>query len=131
MCVVFCALTLLAGPFAAYAKNPSDSYKIVVRLTYFCGHSSSYGSRVSWCKVSRATPDKTLAADTNIFPYGTEINVPGWGICRVEDTGTDVVRRRASGRRLPVLDMYVASKQRMQHCSNVMPEYVEVIVYPL
>lgn len=114
-----------------HAEKPPDSYKVMVRLTYYCGDSSDFGNRVSWRKVSRATHNKTLAADTALFPYGTEIEVPGWGRCRVEDTGPDVIRRRASGRKkLPVLDLYVTSRQKVEHCSKVMPEYVEVTVYP-
>ncbi len=32
----------------------------------------------------------TLAADTSIFPFGTIIQIPGYGYGRVEDRGSDI-----------------------------------------
>ncbi len=29
----------------------------------------------------------TIAADTRFYPFGTVMDVPGYGMCRVEDTG--------------------------------------------
>ena len=36
---------------------------------------------------SKAKPGRTIAADTNIFPFGTKLKVPGYGTGIVEDRG--------------------------------------------
>jgi len=36
---------------------------------------------------SKAKPGRTIAADTSVFPFGTKLKVPGYGIGIVEDRG--------------------------------------------
>ncbi len=38
---------------------------------------------------SEAQPG-TIAADTRFYPFGTVMDVPGYGMGRVEDTGGDI-----------------------------------------
>jgi 3D (Asp-Asp-Asp) domain-containing protein len=40
--------------------------------------------------VQTAEMSGTIAADPSIFPYGTQLNVPGYGEGVVEDTGSRV-----------------------------------------
>ncbi len=45
----------------------------------------------------------TIAADTNLFPYGTIIHVPGYGHGRVEDQGREIKGRK--------IDLFFPSRQ--------------------
>jgi 3D (Asp-Asp-Asp) domain-containing protein len=105
----------------------SASSQIVrVRLTFYSGQDDQWGDRVAWDKVSRAKKGRTVAADPAVFPYGTWLHIPGFGKMRVEDTGTAVKSRAASGGRDPVIDVYVGEESEVNRLSASLPEYVEV-----
>ena len=53
----------------------------------------------------------TLAADTSLFPFGTIILVPGYGVGRVEDRGRDIVGQR--------LDLFFPSHQEAAQWGRV------------
>lgn len=102
--------------------------KIKVRVTFYSGQDDQWGSRVAWSKIERAKKGRTIAADPNIFPYGTWIEVPGFGKLRVEDTGTDVKSKKASNGEYPVIDIYVENEEEVLRLAACSPEYIEIVV---
>jgi 3D (Asp-Asp-Asp) domain-containing protein len=103
--------------------------KMRVRLTFYSGQDDQWGSRVAWQAVPKAKRGRTVAADPSILPYGTWVHIPGFGKMRVEDTGTAVKARTASGGQIPVIDVYVGSESEVSRLSNATPEYVSVLIY--
>ncbi len=97
-----------------------------VRLTFYTGKDDHWGSRVAWGKVDQAKRGRTAAADPTVFPYGTWIDVPGFGKLRVEDTGTAVKARKASGGKEPVIDIYIEDEDEAERLASSTPDYVEI-----
>lgn len=100
--------------------------KVRVRLTFYSGKDDQWGSRVAWREVLQAKLGRTVAADPTLFPYGTWIHIPGFGVHRVEDTGTAVKSRKASAGKDPVIDIYVGEESEVNRLANSTPEYVEI-----
>jgi 3D (Asp-Asp-Asp) domain-containing protein len=119
-------------PAKAIVSNPEvkgmspEPKKMRVRLTFYSGQDDLWGSRVAWSQVKEAKRGRTVAADPTIFPYGTWIEVPGFGKLRVEDTGTAVKSRKASGGREPVIDVYVGDDKEAWRLASGRPHYVEI-----
>jgi 3D (Asp-Asp-Asp) domain-containing protein len=61
---------LLLRPVYAYGPQKGEKKKIGVTAS-----------------GKKATPGRTIAADTSIYPFGTKINIPGYGWGVVEDRG--------------------------------------------
>lgn len=97
-----------------------------VRLTFYSGKDDRWGSRVAWDQAGRARRGRTVAADPTILPYGTWIAVPGFGKLRVEDTGSAVKTKKASGGREPVIDVYVGDAMEVARIARATPHYVEI-----
>lgn len=122
----------MRSPFKTFDSStdrPSiipSQQKVRVRLTFYSGQDDQWGDRVAWEKVRRAKKGRTVAADPAVFPYGTWLHIPGFGDMRVEDTGSAVKARVASGGKDPVVDVYVAEEKEVNRLSSILPEYVEV-----
>jgi 3D (Asp-Asp-Asp) domain-containing protein len=97
-----------------------------VRLTFYSGEMDQWGDRVAWQKVARASRGRTVAADPKIFPYGTCIEIPGFGRRRVEDTGSAVKAKVASRGSAPIIDVYVGCEKEVWRLAAKTPEYVDI-----
>lgn len=104
----------------------AEPRKVRVRLTFYSGQDDQWGSRVAWGKVAKAERGRTAAADPAVFPYGTWIEVPGFGKLRVEDTGSAVKSRKASDGKEPVIDIYVGDEREAMRLAGSTPDYVEI-----
>ncbi|MDD2709997.1 MAG: 3D domain-containing protein [Verrucomicrobiae bacterium] len=102
--------------------------KMRVRLTFYSPNDDGWGNQVAWPEVENATEGRTAAADPVILPFGTWIDVPGFGKRRIEDTGTAVKSRKASQGREPVVDLYVEDQEKMRHLSIETPDYMDISV---
>jgi 3D (Asp-Asp-Asp) domain-containing protein len=61
------------------------------------------------------------AVDPAIIPYGSKIHIEGWGTFTAVDTGTAVKSRKASGGKLPVIDIFCQSKQEAERLCKSRP----------
>ena len=69
---------------------------------------------------AKAQEGVTVAVDPDQIPYGSQVRIPslapfsqkGDGVFTAHDTGADVVNRRASGGKLPILDVYVDGQDK-------------------
>ncbi len=95
------------------AAAANDATQMVVRVTGYCNCGRCCGWRRSWFGLGRPVYSKgrlkgrpkkvgvtargtrakrgTIAADVKVFPFGTELVVPGYGKGVVEDTGGAIV----------------------------------------
>ncbi|HCU70859.1 MAG TPA: hypothetical protein DIC35_03880 [Candidatus Moranbacteria bacterium] len=100
----FCLISGLIKPAYAASKEISEIKDVEVKVTayytpernqekYVCG-SYKEDKRLNGTeeKTSSGTIPKsgTIAADPNIFPLGTILYVPGYGMGKVEDVGHDI-----------------------------------------
>ena len=54
--------------------------------------------------------------------------IPGFGKLRVEDTGTAVKAKTASGGRHPVIDIYVGKDSEVWRLAASTPHYIDILV---
>jgi hypothetical protein len=95
------------------------SKKIKVRVTaYWCGQdpdTSRFRSSTGYTLKS----GRTCAVDPKIIPYGSTVVINGKEFKAI-DTGTDVIRKKASRGKLPVVDLfYKTEKQAMVALDNM------------
>ena len=78
-----------AAPVVASAPAESGLQRVVV--TGYCSCPLCCGPNANGVTASGTKAQLgTMAADPNIFPFGTQLNVPGYGDGVVEDTGPRV-----------------------------------------
>lgn len=83
------AKTEMAAP--AVASEPVDTELQTVIVTGYCSCRKCCGAKAKGLTATGTRAQRgTIAADPSIFPYGTQLNVPGYGEGVVEDTGSRV-----------------------------------------
>jgi 3D (Asp-Asp-Asp) domain-containing protein len=103
------------------------SKKLKVRVTaYWCGQdpdTSRFRSSTGYTLKS----GRSCAVDPRIIPYGSTVVIDGKEFKAI-DTGTDVIRKKASHGKLPVVDLfYKTEKQAMVALDNLpMHPWVEI-----
>jgi 3D (Asp-Asp-Asp) domain-containing protein len=71
---------------------------------------------------------ESIAVDPRIIPYTKEVIIPNVGLVKAVDTGTAVVQKRASGGKLPVIDVFFEHKKDAILFANRYPKIVKVAV---
>lgn len=82
-------------PQAPAATEDIQPQTMLMEITAYCytGNRTASGT---WPKVG------TVAADTDILPFGTKVYIPGYGIGTVEDRGGEINGNR--------MDVYLPSR---------------------
>ena len=101
------------------AKKSSTSktkgFTVTLTTYWAIGSGSDYWTRRFTSSTGqRLIPNETVAADPNILPYGSVIEIEGVGRRIVKDTGTHVIQKVASRKRgvdYPVIDLFFNSRQ--------------------
>lgn len=113
------------------AKLPSNHLR--ARITYYNAHEDKWGARIA-CSNGRAKEGVTVAAHP-IFDFGTQITIPelkgkvGSGQFIVQDRGTAVTSKRASGGKEFVFDVFLNKTRRATNkFASAMPAYMDVIL---
>ena len=79
----------VAAPAAAVEPVDNSLQRVIV--TGYCSCPVCCGPNASGVTASGTKAQiGTIAADTSIFPFGTKLNVPGYGDGVIEDTGSRV-----------------------------------------
>jgi 3D (Asp-Asp-Asp) domain-containing protein len=115
-------------PVSPLTEPSAVGQKVRVRLTFYSPQEDGWGSQVAWPNVRCAMPGRTAAADPSLFPFGTWIEIPGFGRRRIEDTGTAVKARTASGGTDPVIDLYVDNWKELRRLSKSAPDYLDILI---
>ena len=119
---------------AASARKPSaaaaDTVKVTLTTYWARGRGSDRWTRQFQSATGlRLQQGISVAADPEVFPYGSIIDIPGVGRRVVKDTGTDVVQRVASRKRgvnYPVIDIFFESRKDALQFARNNPPFAEV-----
>ena len=77
----------------------------------------------------------TVAAHPK-FKFGSKVRIPQLegkigddGFFIVQDRGSAVTSRKASGGKTEVIDVYVSSNKELRRMASTMPRYMDILVY--
>jgi hypothetical protein len=108
---------------------PKKSHSFRARVTFYHPHEDKWGTRTA--SGHRAHEGRTVAAGW-WAPFGERLQIPqlhgvvGDGNFVVEDRGGAVEKAKASRGALPVVDVFVASRQKYRRCRDNCAPVMEV-----
>jgi 3D (Asp-Asp-Asp) domain-containing protein len=109
------ALTSCATPVAANKESEKDYF--LARVTFYTD-CPTYGKKTA---SSRIAEEGTTIAAAKTVPFGTKFRIPRlkeWmntdGVFRTDDRGPALDKRTASRGKLPVIDVYVSSHEKVK-----------------
>jgi 3D (Asp-Asp-Asp) domain-containing protein len=105
---------------------------IKVRLTTYwasgAGGSDYYSRHLESSTGVALQSGISAAVDPNLIPYGSHISLPDGHSVVAVDTGSDVISRKASHGRLPVIDLFFRTEREAMYYINNNPAIVDVII---
>lgn len=116
----------------SFIKDVIPKKEIKVRLTaYWAKGSDTDGWSAKRQSSTGATlkPNKSIAVDPRIIPFFSKVYIPNLGMRVAHDTGTDVIRKKASGGKYPVIDIFFMTEKEAMRFVNNNPKIVKVAVY--
>ena len=119
------SIPTLASNVMIEMQHKKPSKKLKVRLTaYWCGQdpdTSRFKSSTGYTLKS----GRTCAVDPRIIPYGSTVVVEGKEFKAI-DTGSAVVTKKASGGKLPIVDLFFKTEKQALLALNNMPKHTWV-----
>ena len=115
-----------------FIKVIKPKKEIKVRLTAYWAKGSDTDN---WSRKRQSStgatlkPNKSVAVDPKIIPYFSKLYIPNLGFRVAHDTGTDVIRKKASGGKYPVIDIFFMTEKEAMRFVNSNPKIVKVAVY--
>jgi len=116
----------------SFVKNAVPKKEIKVRLTAYWARGSDTDSDTAKRRSSTGAtlkPNKSVAVDPKIIPYFSRLYIPNLGFRIAHDTGTDVIRKRASHGKYPVVDIFFMTEKEAMRFVNNNPKIVKVAIY--
>jgi len=116
----------------SFIKDLTPKKEIKVRLTAYWAKGSDTDS---WSRKRQSStgatlkPNKSVAVDPRIIPYFSKLYIPNLGFRVAHDTGTDVIRKKASQGKYPVIDIFFMTEREAMRFVNNNPKIVKVAVY--
>jgi 3D (Asp-Asp-Asp) domain-containing protein len=105
-----------------------DVKKIKVRITGYWPGEDEWSSRYQSSTGTRLRAGRHCAVDPDIIPLGRKIRIVGTNMeWKAVDTGTAVKSKKASGGKLPVVDVFTASEKQFNAMRLPKVAMVEVI----
>jgi len=115
-----------------FVKTNTPKKEIKVRLTAYWAKGSdtdSWSAKRQSSTGAILKPNKSVAVDPRIIPYFSKLYIPNLGFRFAHDTGTDVIRRKASHGQYPVVDIFFMTEKEAMRFVNNNPKIVKVAVY--
>jgi len=115
-----------------FIKSNTPKKEIKVRLTAYWAKGSdtdSWSAKRQSSTGATLKPNKSVAVDPRIIPYFSKLYIPNLGFRFAHDTGTDVIRKKASGGKYPVVDIFFMTEKEAMRFVNNNPKVVKVAVY--
>jgi len=115
-----------------FIKTNTPKREIKVRLTAYWAKGSdtdSWSAKRQSSTGATLKPNKSVAVDPRIIPYFSKLYIPNLGFRFAHDTGTDVIRKKASGGKYPVVDIFFMTEKEAMRFVNNNPKVVKVAVY--
>ena len=115
-----------------FLKTNTPKKEIKVRLTAYWAKGSdtdSWSAKRQSSTGATLKPNKSVAVDPRIIPYFSKLYIPNLGFRFAHDTGTDVIRKKASHGQYPVIDIFFMTEKEAMRFVNNNPKIVKVAVY--
>jgi 3D (Asp-Asp-Asp) domain-containing protein len=115
-----------------FIKANTAKKEIKVRLTAYWAKGSgtdSWSAKRQSSTGATLKPNKSVAVDPRIIPYFSKLYIPNLGFRFAHDTGTDVIRKKASHGKYPVVDIFFMTEKEAMRFVNSNPKIVKVAVY--
>ena len=116
----------------SFVKDITPKKEIKVRLTAYWAKGSDTDRDTARRKSSTGAtlkPNRSVAVDPRIIPYFSKVYIPNLGFRVAHDTGTDVVRKKASGGKYPIIDIFFMTEKEAMRFVNNNPKVVKVAIY--
>jgi len=113
-------------------KGTLPKKEIKVRLTAYWARGSdtdSWSAKRQSSTGATLKPNRSVAVDPKIIPYFSKLYIPNLGFRFAHDTGTDVIRKKASHGKYPVVDIFFMTEKEAMRFVNNNPKVVKVAVY--
>jgi 3D (Asp-Asp-Asp) domain-containing protein len=115
-----------------FIKTNTAKKEIKVRLTAYWARGSgtdSWSAKRQSSTGATLKPNKSVAVDPRIIPYFSKLYIPNLGFRFAHDTGTDVIRKKASHGKYPIVDIFFMTEKEAMRFINNNPKIVKVAVY--
>jgi len=115
-----------------FIKANTAKKEIKVRLTAYWAKGSgtdSWSAKRQSSTGATLKPNKSVAVDPKVIPYFSRLYIPNLGFRFAHDTGTDVIRKKASHGKYPVVDIFFMTEKEAMRFVNNNPKIVKVAVY--
>ena len=115
-----------------FIKTNTPKKELKVRLTAYWAKGSdtdSWSAKRQSSTGATLKPNKSVAVDPRIIPYFSKLYIPNLGFRFAHDTGTDVIRKKASHGQYPVVDIFFMTEKEAMRFVNNNPKVVKVAVY--
>jgi 3D (Asp-Asp-Asp) domain-containing protein len=115
-----------------FIKANTAKKEIKVRLTAYWAKGSgtdSWSAKRQSSTGATLKPNRSVAVDPRIIPYFSKLYIPNLGFRFAHDTGTDVIRKKASHGQYPVVDIFFMTEKEAMRFVNNNPKVVKVAVY--
>jgi len=115
-----------------FIKTNTAKKEIKVRLTAYWAKGSgtdSWSAKRQSSTGATLKPNRSVAVDPRIIPYFSKLYIPNLGFRFAHDTGTDVIRKKASHGQYPVVDIFFMTEKEAMRFVNNNPKVVKVAVY--
>jgi 3D (Asp-Asp-Asp) domain-containing protein len=116
----------------SFIKDAFPKKEIKVRLTAYWAKGSDTDSDTAKRRSSTGAtlkPNKSVAVDPRIIPYFSRLYIPNLGFRVAHDTGTDVIRKKASHGKYPIVDIFFMTEKEAMRFVNNNPKIVKIAVY--
>ena len=115
-----------------FIKTNTPKKEIKVRLTAYWARGSgtdSWSAKRQSSTGATLKPNKSVAVDPRIIPYFSKLYIPNLGFRFAHDTGTDVIRKKASHGKYPIVDIFFMTEKEAMRFVNNNPKIVKIAVY--
>ena len=115
-----------------FIKTNTPKKEIKVRLTAYWAKGSdtdSWSAKRQSSTGATLKPNRSVAVDPRIIPYFSKLYIPNLGFRFAHDTGTDVIRKKASHGTYPIVDIFFMTEKEAMRFVNNNPKIVKIAVY--
>lgn len=116
----------------SFIKDVIPKKEIKVRLTAYWAKGSgtdSWSAKRQSSTGATLKPNKSVAVDPRVIPFFSKVYIPNLGFRVAHDTGTDVIKKKASHGKYPIIDIFFMTEKEAMRFVNNNPKIVKVAVY--
>jgi len=115
-----------------FVRSITPKKEIKVRITAYWakgGDTDGWSAKRQSSTGATLKPNISVAVDPRIIPYFSRIYIPNLGFRVAHDTGTDVINKKASNGKYPIIDVFFLHKRDAERFANNNPKIVKVKIF--